>query len=240
MDRVELLRFCELIQNAEIERCEFLPVGSNRIFVAGMAMDGQKARVVYKPCAGETPLRDFPGGTLYKREYAAFRVSLELGWDLVPPTVIRNGPYGIGSMQLMIETSGRIRDLSDVSRGVPVFRQVALFDCVVNNADRKAGHLLKDRHGRLWIVDHGLTFHSVPKLRTVLWDFAGEEVPGNLLDDLKEFREKLKQDNALRKELLRLLRETEIEAMERRISDVLAQPVFPRPSSPWSVPWPWY
>lgn len=240
MDEVEILRICEFLQKAEITGCELLLSGSNWVFVADLALDGQVMKAVYKPRKGEAPLWDFPDGTLYKREYAAFRVSTELGWDIIPPTVIRNGPYGIGSMQLMIEVSDRIHDLEEVARGIIVFKQVALFDYLTNNADRKAGHFLLDRDKRLWVIDHGLTFNIEPKLRTVLWDFAGEAVPPELLADVNEFRRKLNNTGDLRKDLAHVIQEREITAMERRIRKILRSPVFPHPTPVRSVPWAWY
>jgi hypothetical protein len=239
MDRAEISRLCDLIRDGEIESCDLLLAGSNRVFVVSLVLDGWQGQAIYKPRRGEVPLWDFPDGTLYRREYAAFLVSLELGWDLIPPTVIRDGPYGIGSVQSMVDVRGRASFFRETAEDIPVFQQVALFDYLVNNADRKAGHFLKDRQDRLWVVDHGLTFNTVPKLRTVLWEFAGQKIPHKLLSDVRKLQNELKRGRNLRKELLRLLEQKEIDALELRVNRIIKNPIFPHPSSRWSVPFPW-
>ncbi len=240
MDRVELSRLCDFMQHAEIESCDWMLAGTNHVFVVSMVLDGQEVKSIYKPRKGERPLWDFPDGTLYKREYAAFLVSLEIGWNFVPPTIIRNGPHGIGSMQYMVKIPKRTRDFRDIIVDVSELKKIVLFDYLVNNADRKIGHLLKDRNDRLWIVDHGLTFNSAPKLRTVFWDFEGQKIPEEQMADVKTLRSKLKRGSDLREKLLRLLDEEEMEALDSRIKSVLKDAEFPYPVSPWSVPFPWY
>ncbi len=239
MDAAAIIRACNLLEQAEVKSCDLLFSGSNHVFIATMVKDGTETKAIYKPRRGETPLWDFPGGTLYKREYAAFLVSQALGWYLIPPTIIRGGPFGIGSMQWFVDTVSGVRHYAPITRDLSVLKQVALFDYLVNNADRKAGHFLEGKDGRLWVVDHGLTFNTVPKLRTVLWDFSGQTVPEKLLADVKILREKLKQEKQLGESLHQLLEAAEVEALEFRIKKIIEMPVFAYPESRRSVPWPW-
>ncbi len=239
MDTAAIIRACNLLEQAEIKGCDLLSSGSNYVFITTMVKNGTEIKAIYKPRRGEAPLWDFPGGTLYQREYAAFLVSQALEWYLIPPTVIRDGPFGIGSMQWFVDTVSGVKHYSRITGDPSVLKQVALFDYLVNNADRKAGHFLEDKDDRLWVVDHGLTFNIVPKLRTVLWDFSGQAVPKKLLANVKVLREKLKQEKQLRDSLHRLLEAAEVEALEFRIEEILEKPVFAYPESRRSVPWSW-
>jgi len=238
-DAAVISQVCKLLQQAKIKDCDLLFSGSNYVFLATMVKDGTEVKAIYKPRQGETPLWDFPDGTLYKREYAAFIVSQVLEWYLIPPTIIRDGPFGIGSMQWFVDTTSGLRHYSQIIGNPSVLKQVALFDYLVNNADRKAGHFLKDKDGQLWMVDHGLTFNTVPKLRTVLWDFSDQTVPKKLLADVKALQNKLRREKQLRDTLRWLLEEAEVEALETRIKRIIEKPLFPSPKSHWSVPWPW-
>jgi hypothetical protein len=238
-DAGTMSRLCNLLQQAEIKNCDLLFSGSNYVFLATMVKDRTEVKAIYKPRQGETPLWDFPDGTLYKREYAAFIVSQALEWYLIPPTVVRDGQFGIGSMQWFVDTMNGTRHHSQIIGELSALKQVALFDYLINNADRKAGHFLKDKDGRLWMVDHGLTFNTTPKLRTVLWDFAGQTVPKKLLADVEALQDKLKRETQMRDALCRLLDEAEVEALETRITQIIEEPVFAYPTSRWSVPWPW-
>ena len=227
---------CDLLRRGKIRDCYLFSNGSNYVFLVTLVKEEMEFKAVYKPRQGEAPLWDFAGGTLYKREYAAFIVSEALGWYLIPPTVIRGGPYGVGSMQWFIDTAGNQAKIKDTS----ILKQVALFDYLTNNADRKAGHFMVDRNGRLWLIDHGVTFNAEPKLRTVLWDFSGQPIPGELLADVKGLLGKLKPGGRLREALRHLLDESEVEALELRINAILGKPVFVYPGPHRSVPWPWY
>ena len=230
---------CHLLQKAKVRNCDLLTNGSNYVFLATMVKEETEVKAVYKPRQGEIPLWDFSEGTLYKREYAAFIVDQALEWRLIPPTVIRGGPYGIGSMQWFVDTkrgTGHYSQIKDPS----ILKKVALFDYLANNADRKASHFLEGKDGRLWLVDHGLTFNTEPKLRTVLWDFSGETVPDELLVDVRALQDKLKQEKQLREGLLRLIEESELEALELRIKTIIEKPVFVYPGPHRSVPWPWF
>ena len=194
---------------------------------------------MYKPARGESPLWDFPSGSLYKREVAAYRLARFLGWPLIPPTVVRRqGPMGAGSLQLFIPSdSGRV--FFDVREQRPAdLLPVALFDVVANNADRKAGHHLVDAGQRLWVIDHGLTFHTDPKLRTILWDFAGEPLPKAFRADLERALSAL-AGGRLASDLAGLVSGPETQLLQRRLRGVLAKDWrFPSPTSAWSVPWP--
>jgi len=143
-------------------------------------------------------------------------------------------------MQYMVDIPKRTRVSGDVTIAISELKKIVIFDYLVNNADRKISHLLKDKHGSFWLVDHGLTFNAVPKLRTVFWDFAGQKIPKQLIADVKALRDKVKKGGDFREELLQLLDQEEIEALDIRISQILNKAVFPSPASPWSVPFPWY
>ena len=225
-----------------MELLGLLPNSSNYTFLARLETPGDadgEAFAVYKPAQGETPLWDFPNGSLHRREVASYRLARFLGWPLIPPTVVRRkAPMGVGSLQLFIRAeSGRaffqIRDnsLEDL---VPV----ALFDVLTNNADRKAGHHLRDEAGRLWVIDHGLTFHVDHKLRTIIWEFAGEPLPDPYRPDLERASAAL-EAGELTQSLKGLITAPELELLRRRVDGVLARTWrFPAPSSGWSVPWP--
>ena len=228
------------MQMADIKNCDWLLAGSNQVFVVRMEINGKEFNSIYKPRKGEAPLWDFPDGTLFKREYAAFLLSIEIGWYFVPPTIIRDGPFGIGSMQHMVEIQKGTRNYSRRLISNSELKKIILFDYLVNNADRKISHLLTDKYDQLWIVDHGLTFNSVPKLRTVFWDYAGKKIPRELIDQVRVLRDKLKHDGSFKTLLLRLLDKEEIEALDFRIRQILKNTIFPHPASPWSVPYPWY
>jgi len=233
-----MLKACRILEQAEITACNLLLRGSNQVYVIGLDNDGVGIKAVYKPRHGESPLYDFPDGSLYKREYAAFLLSQALEWFLVPPTIIRDGPLGIGSVQWVVDPKDRTDKNSPIEIDMFKLQQVVLFDYLVNNADRKVGHFLEGRDGHLWVVDHGLTFNTVPKLRTVIWDFSGQDIPEKLMSDTAVLQEKLKTQ-PLRDVLYRLLDKSEIKALESRIAKIIENPVFPYPRSYRSVPWPW-
>jgi hypothetical protein len=212
---------------------------SNYTFLATLdprPPDGLK--VVYKPARGESPLWDFAAGTLYQREVAAYQLSKALGWPSIPPTVERKrGPHGVGAVQLFIEADRR-HFLSEQSTRRDDWITVALFDIITNNADRKSGHCLFDADDRVWVIDHGLTFHTDPKLRTVIWDFSGEQLPDDLCRDVERALSKLEKP-ALGDVLEPLLSPAEVRALKRRMRGVLDSSWrFPEPTSAWSVPWP--
>lgn len=194
------------------------------------------AACVYKPTAGERPLDDFPDGTLSRREVAAFLVSEQTGWDVVPPTVLREGPLGEGMVQLWIEVDETVDPIALVVDDDPRLRPIAVFDAAVNNTDRKVGHLLPVPGGHIFGVDHGVCFSSVPKLRTVLWGWRGEPLSREERDVLRRLQSGL--DGDLGERLATLLHPREVAATARRIDRLLVSGVFPhpdprRPALPW-------
>lgn len=222
----------------ELEILGALLRASNYTFLArATGADGSSVLAVYKPRRGETPLWDFPDGTLCQREVAAYAVARTIGWPHVPPTVLRDGPEGEGSVQLFIAADPAQHYFTMGPELADELRRVALFDVVVNNADRKGGHCLVGDDGRVYVVDHGVCFSEDPKLRTVIWDFAGEPVPPSVLDDLGRLAGEL-ADGSLRAELEHLLSGPEIGAMRRRLQNLLSEGVFPEPSSDRPYPWP--
>jgi uncharacterized repeat protein (TIGR03843 family) len=204
----------------------------------GRAPGGQIG-CVYKPVAGERPLWDFPMGTLAGREVAAYVVSRAAGWDVVPPTVMRDGPFGPGMCQLWIDHDTEV-DLIALSRRTDHagLRDMAVFDAVVNNADRKIGHLLPVTDGHLYGCDHGVCFAEDYKLRTVLWQWRGKTLPRRSLEALRRLHAQL-NDGALEAELSSLLAASEIAATKIRVETLLEHRVHPYPPADWpAVPWP--
>jgi hypothetical protein len=193
---------------------------------------------VYKPTIGERPLDDFPDGTLTRREVAAWHVSEAIGWDIVPPTLLREGPFGEGMLQAFVEVDDEVDVVQLVLSDDRRLRRMAAFDAVVNNTDRKGGHILPIDGGRhIHGVDHGVCFSPVPKLRTVLWGWRGEPFEPDELEGLERVRDAL--DGDLGATLRGLLRSAEVKATVRRVEALLADARFPLPSPTWpAVPWP--
>ena len=192
---------------------------------------------IYKPVRGERPLDDFPDGTLCRREVAAHLVSEAAGWAIVPPTVMRDGPFGQGMVQLWIDVDETVDVLGLIVDDDRRLRRVAIFDALVNNTDRKGGHLLPVRTGHIFGVDHGVCFSAVPKLRTVLWGWRGERLEPDELDVLGALREEL--DGSLGEQLRDFLDPIEVDATARRADRLLQTGRFPRPTPNWpAVPWP--
>ncbi|MDQ2749241.1 MAG: SCO1664 family protein [Actinomycetota bacterium] len=211
---------------------------SNATLYCSVSCEGLTAACVYKPVAGERPLWDFPDGTLAEREVAAYEMSAASGWAIVPPTVYRDGPLGPGMVQLWIGED-EAADLVRLIRGrdVAQVRRIAVFDAVINNADRKGGHLLPTASGHVYGVDHGVTFHVENKLRTVLWQWAGNRLPADVIADLETLRAQL--GVALGERLHELLTTREVRRTIRRLDRLLATGRHPEPSDDWpAVPWP--
>jgi hypothetical protein len=195
-------------------------------------------QAVYKPARGESPLWDFDAGSLYRREVAAYELSKVLGWPNIPPTVVREkAPHGVGALQLFIEADRR-HFLGETTSHEDIWLRVALFDVIANNADRKSGHCLFDAQDKVWVIDHGLTFHVDNKLRTVIWDFSGRALPPELCGDVE--RALIELDHGrLGETFTDLLSATEVRVLQRRLRGVLdGRWRFPEPSSAWSIPWP--
>ena len=214
--------------------------GSNYTFLVRVGNSDHSIQAVYKPTEGERPLWDFPSATLAHREAAAYLVSEGLGWELVPPTVYReNGPHGPGSLQLFIQHDPEYHYFNLAAEDVDLLRPVVLFDLLINNADRKGSHIIFDPDHHLWLIDHGVCFHSEDKLRTVIWDFTGESIPDRLLADIANLIHKLESPSELQQTLQEHLSVVEIQALVDRAGQILNIRTFPghdRRQRPF--PWP--
>ncbi|MDQ0402853.1 putative repeat protein (TIGR03843 family) [Streptomyces sp. DSM 40167] len=255
----ELLALGELTVRGRIREA------SNAALYCTVTHEGREAACIYKPVAGERPLWDFPDGTLAQREVAAYEVSEATGWGLVPPTVLREGPYGEGMVQLWIEAVPEAELLALVDeedpgpgwKGIALaevgegrtallvhadderLRRLAVLDAVINNADRKGGHLLPADGERLYGIDHGVTFHAENKLRTLLWGWAGDQLTGEALAALDALREALKDGGALALRLGDLITPAELDATRARVDTLLASGKHPEPGGEWpAIPWP--
>ncbi|MET9581474.1 MULTISPECIES: SCO1664 family protein [Streptomyces] len=238
---------------------------SNAALYCTVSHDGEDAACIYKPVAGERPLWDFPDGTLAQREVAAYEVSEATGWGLVPPTVLREGPYGEGMCQLWVEVTPEAELLALVDGEEPEpgwkaigfaevgegrtallvhadderLRRLAVLDAVINNADRKGGHLLPTGEGRLYGIDHGVTFNAENKLRTLLWGWAGEALTEEAVEVLEGLRKGLAEGGPLAARLEPLITGAEIDATRARVGALLASGTHPEPSGEWpAIPWP--
>ena len=213
--------------------------GSNYTFLAEIKGTKETIPAVYKPSQGERPLWDFPRGTLAAREVAAYLTSRTLGWDLVPPTVFRQeGPAGPGSLQLFVDADVEHHYFTFSEEEKQRLRPVALFDLLINNADRKGGHVLMSPDGHIWSIDHGICFHQEDKLRTVIWDFVNEYIPEDLLEDTHNFYRNLLDDKELQQKYIDLLSEKEFQALVQRTERVLEEKCFPEPFTERPYPWP--
>ncbi|MFF8683325.1 SCO1664 family protein [Streptomyces sp. NPDC001705] len=255
----ELLALGELTVRGRIREA------SNAALYCTVTHEGREAACIYKPVAGERPLWDFPDGTLAQREVAAYEVSEATGWGLVPPTVLREGPYGEGMVQLWIEAVPETELLALVDeedpgpgwKGIALaevgegrtallvhadderLRRLAVLDAVINNADRKGGHLLPADGERLYGIDHGVTFHAENKLRTLLWGWAGDPLTGEALAALDALREALEDGGALALRLGGLITPAELDATRARVDTLLASGKHPEPGGEWpAIPWP--
>ncbi|MER6062771.1 SCO1664 family protein [Streptomyces sp. NPDC001792] len=253
----------ELLARGELTVRGRIREASNAALFCTIALDGREASCIYKPVAGERPLWDFPDGTLAAREVAAYEVSEATGWGLVPPTVLRDGPYGEGMCQLWIDVQAEAEllalvdaeepepgwkaiGLAEVGEGRTALlvhadderlRRLAVLDAVINNADRKGGHLLPTPDGRLYGIDHGVTFNVENKLRTLLWGWAGEPLTPEALDVLGGLHGAL--DGPLGERLTALITAAEIDATRARVEALLSTGVHPEPNGEWpAIPWP--
>ncbi|MFE7753018.1 SCO1664 family protein [Streptomyces sp. NPDC057428] len=249
---------------------------SNAVLYCTVAYEGEERTCVYKPVAGEQPLWDFPDGTLAQREVAAYEISEATGWGLVPPTVLREGPYGEGMCQLWIEAEEATDGLPDEAHGLPPLlalvedeepgdgwkavgfaevgegrtallvhaddprlRRLAVLDAVINNGDRKGGHLLPAPGGRLYGIDHGVTFNADDKLRTLLWGWAGEPLTEEAAEVLGRLSAGLAPGTALAARLAELITPAELDALRARVDALRTSGHHPQPSGEWpSIPWP--
>jgi uncharacterized repeat protein (TIGR03843 family) len=258
----------ELLALGELKVRGRIREASNAVLYCSVSYEGRDAFCVYKPVAGERPLWDFPDGTLAQREVAAYEVSEATGWDLVPTTVLRDGPYGEGMCQLWIEAlpeadgdgllalveaeepeaGWKAIGFAEVGEGETALlvhaddvrlRRLAVLDAVINNADRKGGHLLPAGEGRLYGIDHGVTFNAENKLRTLLWGWAGESLTPEAVEVLTALRDGLAPGAPLATRLAELITTAEIDATHARVEAMLASGKHPEPSGEWpAIPWP--
>jgi hypothetical protein len=235
-------RLLDLLTNGDIQQQGLLPWGSNYTFLITVMQADMQTAAIYKPRDGERPLWDFPEGTLCQREVAAFAVSQALGWWIVPPTVLRDGPQGIGMVQFYVNSDPNEHyfTLREDPRFTAQFKRIALFDLLINNADRKSGHCLRDGDDHIWAIDHGVAFSVEPKLRTVIWEFAGQDIPEEWQTDLHGFRARLDRPNDTATKLLsQLLDKRELSALKRRANQLTQSGCFPRPLPGYrQIPWP--
>ena len=235
----------EALRRGRLEVIGRMPYSSNATFLV-RCFEGEPAGprdgtlAIYKPAAGERPLWDFPPDSLYRREVAAYELSRWLGWDIVPFTVAREaGDLGVGSLQEFIDHDPEQHYFTLQERHPRTFMRIAFFDILANNADRKSGHCLTDASGRVWAIDHGLTFHDEPKLRTVIWDFAGQPLPGSERKAAARLAAALDDPTSEISACLgALLTSAEVGALRRRAVKLSAAGRFPEPGSTWAFPWP--
>jgi uncharacterized repeat protein (TIGR03843 family) len=252
----------ELLNRGVLEVTGRIMPASNTTFFGTVTLEGTSIDCVYKPVSGERPLWDFPDGTLAGREVATAIISEAAGIGAIPPTVLRDGPFGPGMVQLWIETTEEdvveVLPPDEVPEGWrvvlhahdrlgepavlahadhPGLRDLAVLDIVVNNTDRKGGHLLPGLDGRVYGVDHGICLHTDPKLRTVLWGWIGEPVPPDTVEKLEKLRSEI--DGGLGKALAEHITKFEIRALAERTDLLLAEGIFPEPGDDWrAIPWP--
>ncbi|CAB4772828.1 unannotated protein [freshwater metagenome] len=228
-DKFKLLSHGELVVTAR------LVDASNATLFAQASDSKNEINCIYKPIAGERPLWDFPDGSLADREFAAFLVSNYLGLNIVPLTILREGPYGLGMVQEWIEIDESIDLAGYFSQDLPELRKMAVFDAIINNTDRKIGHLLPTSEGSLFGCDHGVTFHHEDKLRTVLWQWAGDKLTINEIASLKKLVSGIKTDL----DLSPFLTEQEIQALLNRVHNLISTELMPTPNPDWpAIPWP--
>lgn len=235
----ELSQIEALLASGEIKIRGRLVDATNATLLVDLSANGAEMTGIYKPIAGERPLWDFSTGTLAHREFAAFLVSSLGNFDVVPLTVLRDGPYGEGMVQQWIDIDESLEMTDFFRRDDPALRNIALFDAIINNADRKIGHLLPNPSGKVYGCDHGVTFHFQDKLRTVLWQWAGTSLSASELQHVKKLRNLL--TDSLGELLVPLLSPAELSALDMRLERLLTTQTFPAPSSEWpAVPWPPY
>ncbi|MEJ2569013.1 MAG: SCO1664 family protein [Anaerolineales bacterium] len=235
----ELQKVLHDLTFGEIEVVGQFTWSSNYTFLAQVTCDQETLPAVYKPSQGERPLWDFPRGTLAAREVAAFITSNALGWNLVPPTVLRrDGPAGSGSLQLFIDADPERHYFSFSEMEKQRLRPAVVFDFLINNADRKGGHVLLAPDGHIHLIDHGVCFHQDYKLRTVVWDFVDEPIPQELLADVKAFLQRLDEAGELYTAYEELLSEDEIQARKDRAGKLLVARRFPKPGPGRPYPYP--
>jgi hypothetical protein len=229
----------EILRGGDVDVLGRMPWSSNATFLVNLSDGDDEMLAIYKPQRGERPLWDFPRGTLCHREVAAFEVSDALGWDIVPDTALRDGPAGIGMMQRFVEHDPEEHYFTLLEEHGHAFRRMAAFDVVINNTDRKGGHCLRAlAGGRIFGIDHGVSFHAQWKLRTVIWDFGGETIPADVCADLHRFAQQLRSGD-VSEHLVDTLDRFELDALRARIDHMLTSGTFPEADNDYHCyPWP--
>lgn len=234
-----LPRVIELLQHGAIDVQGLVTWSSNYTFLVHVTDAEGKLVAIYKPARGERPLWDFETGSLCKREVAAYRVSRLLGWPNIPPTVLREGPQGLGMVQLFVDCYQDQHFFTLRARHPDAMREIAVFDALINNTDRKGGHVLLGRDGKVWAIDHGVTFHEYPKLRTVIWDFIGEPISARLMSDLCALDDKFQRRDPSLDALRECLTSAEMRALRERLKELISARIYPEPPEDWPhIPWP--
>jgi uncharacterized repeat protein (TIGR03843 family) len=229
-----------LLERGKIEMQGIVPWSSNYTYLVTLKWNDQEAYGIYKPQCGERPLWDFEDGSLCKREVAAYELSEFLGFPNIPVTVLRaDAPQGLGMLQQFIDHQRRENFFTVRERCREEMQKIAVFDALVNNTDRKGGHVLVDERGTVWAIDHGVTFHQDPKLRTVIWDFVDEPIPEPLIRQLEKLRAALKSNAPVRIRLDNLIARSEMRALQARLNELLSSRIYPSPPEDWPhIPWP--
>lgn len=237
-DRQWIEHSIDVATRGDLEITGRLVDASNATLFGTVTLGSESFEVIYKPVAGERPLWDFPEGTLADREYAAFLLSDLSGFNLVPPTILREGPAGFGMVQRWIDIDDSINLAEFFGQDLPALRELALFDSIINNTDRKIGHLLPSVDGHLFACDHGVTFHSEDKLRTVLWQWAGDDLTTEEISKVKSVAERVSNNPDL---FAPHITPVEYLSLQARILRLLDEAKMPSPSDDWPpIPWPAY
>ena len=240
VDQREILKW---LKHWPIAASALHPGGSNYVFIVELQpASGERKHdsiyAVYKPRTGEIPLQDFPPSGLFRRERAAYLLSTILGWPLIPPTVIRTGPHGLGSVQLYIKEVSGENYFTMRERNLEIFESIAVFDALVHNADRKGGSCLMDESGAVWAIDHGLTFNPLARVRTVMLEFSGRVVSKPLVQSLIDLSEQFHSEAGIASDLASLLGADELDALRSRLNRLIDEPILPILDPRENVPWP--
>lgn len=223
----------------EVDAIGLHPDGSNYVFVIRLSDGDSEIYAIYKPSSGERPLRDFPYGTLHNREWAAYRVATTLGWPNVPPTVIRDGPHGVGSVQLYVDADFSRHYFNERDSKLTQYEPVAVFDVLINNADRKGGACLIDANEEVWAVDHGLTFNPLARRRSVMFEFNAMPYSETHLASLDNLSGELRStESRLASELKLVLDGHEFDSLISRCDEMTESGHFPTLDPNYNVPWP--
>lgn len=229
-----------LLTRGDVALEGMVPWSSNYTYLVRLKLGDTEEYGIYKPQCGERPLWDFETGSLCKREVAAYELSAYLNFPNVPVTVLReDAPQGLGMVQQFIDHKRRENFFTLRDKCRPEMQKIAVFDALINNTDRKGGHVLSDDRGTIWAIDHGVTFHEDPKLRTVIWDFVDEPIPDPLLTQLEKLRAALRANEPIRATLDEHLSRSEMRALNARLTELLKSRVYPSPPEDWPhIPWP--